>query len=753
MTHRRVICLLQALAIAACSQESPTGGTTPGGSGADRYAVDIRWTSYGIPHVLAGDWGSLGYGFAYAASVDGVCVFAKELATADGTLSADFGATDENFASDVFHRSILTDDRVAAQRAALSADALEYNEGFVAGYNRYLRDHEGSLPASCNGQDWVRPLTVDDLDRMLIAFGIRYGLGNFKEEIAAAAPPGSAVASVPFDPGPVHGLGSNAISVGSSLTESGRGLLLGNPHYPWHGPSRFHIIHATIPGVIDAMGARLIAGNFIGIGFNKDIAWSHTVSTAMRFTLYELDLDPDDPMRYRYGDDYRPIEAVTVRVPYGDAPPREHTVYMTHYGPVVAGEGLGWTADRAYAIRDAIVDNNTAVPTYTALQSARSVAEVEAAVSKQGTFFVNTIAADRDGNAFYGDLSATPNLDADTIGRCRREVAGMPGFLVILDGSDPGCEWKNDPRSDVAGNLPPDDMPRATSTEYFTNSNDSYWLSNPDRPLEGYPRVVGDERTARSLRTRAGLTFMGEKLGNGAKLKAEDLQNILFSHRHFGAEVFLDDLLTLCEDPGDGYAGSCAALAGWDRRADVDSRGTHIWTEFWEQASRIPGVFAVPFDLADPVNTPRGLALGDADVRRSIVDALVAAEAKLSAADIDLDARWGDVQFAERNGDRIGIPGAIGRHGGFSYIVTDFTDGKGYTPIVHGNSYIQVVGWDESGNLDARGILTYSQSPEPDSPHYADQTRLYSRGGWVDFPFTEEEIAADPELRVLTLRE
>jgi acyl-homoserine-lactone acylase len=29
-----------------------------------RYNVDIRWTSYGIPHVKADDWGSLGYGFA-----------------------------------------------------------------------------------------------------------------------------------------------------------------------------------------------------------------------------------------------------------------------------------------------------------------------------------------------------------------------------------------------------------------------------------------------------------------------------------------------------------------------------------------------------------------------------------------------------------------------------------------------------------------------------------------------------------------
>ena len=61
--------------------------------------------------------------------------------------------------------------------------------------------------------------------------------------------------------------------------------------------------------------------------------------------------------------------------------------------------------------------------------------------------------------------------------------------------------------------------------------------------------------------------------------------------------------------------------------------------------------------------------------------------------------------------------------------------------------------WDEEGRPDARGILTYSQSPEPDSPHHADQTRLYSRGEWIDLPFSDAEIQADPNLRTITIRE
>ncbi len=742
----RLLALVLVMSVAAACSEKQADA---------RYSVDIRWTSYGIPHVLAEDWGSLGYGFAYAGSVDGVCVFAKELATANGTLTRDFGASDEHFASDVFHRSILTEERLTHHRTALSAEAAEYNEGFRAGYNRYLKDYAGRMPASCNGKDWVRPLEAGDLDRMLVTFGIRYGLGRFKEAIVAADPSDTAVEQVAFNASPMQGIGSNAIAVGSDLTESGRGLLLGNPHYPWHGPARFHVIHITIPGVVDTMGARLLAGHFIAVGFNSDIAWTHTVSTAARFTLFELDLNPDNPMQYRYDDEYRDIEAVTVTLPGtgGNSEAQSHTVYMTHFGPVIENEGLKWTAENAYVIRDAIVDNNTSAPTYFALQAARSVAEVEAAISKQGTYFVNTIAADRDGNAFYGDLSATPNLDASALGECRRQVGGLPGWAIILDGSGAKCDWQTDARSAVAGNLPPDDMPRSTSTDYFTNSNDSYWLSNPDQPLEGYSRVIGDEQTARSLRTRAGLTFVDEAIGGDTKLTSQNLQDILYSHRHFSAELFLDEILGLCEQPGDEIAASCEVLAKWDRTADVDSRGTHIWTEFWEQARRVPDLYKVPFDLADPVNTPRGIALDNLQVRQNLHNALAAAQAKLTAANIPLDARWGEIQFAERNGENIGIPGAVGRHGAFSYITTQFTKDKGYTPIVHGNSYIQVVGWDESGDVDARGILTYSQSPEPDSDHYADQTVLYSSGEMIEFPFTEEEILADPGLRVVSLQE
>jgi acyl-homoserine-lactone acylase len=52
-----------------------------------------------------------------------------------------------------------------------------------------------------------------------------------------------------------------------------------------------------------------------------------------------------------------------------------------------------------------------------------------------------------------------------------------------------------------------------------------------------------------------------------------------------------------------------------------------------------------------------------------------------------------------------------------------------------------VVSFDGDDCPDVRTILTYSQSSNPDSPYFADQTRLYSESGWKEGRFCESEIA------------
>src|ERR671923_212654 len=107
-----------------------------------------------------------------------------------------------------------------------------------------------------------------------------------------------------------------------------RALVLGNPHFPWHGSERFYEIHLTIPGKLNVMGGALQGSPAVNIGFNQHVAWSHTVSTARRFTPYELDLVPGNPTQYLLDGRRGPMRERTVSVG-GE----NHTFFETRWGP------------------------------------------------------------------------------------------------------------------------------------------------------------------------------------------------------------------------------------------------------------------------------------------------------------------------------------------------------------------------------------------------------------------------------------
>ncbi len=153
--------------------------------------------------------------------------------------------------------------------------------------------------------------------------------------------------------------------------------------------------------------------------------------------------------------------------------------------------------------------------------------------------------------------------------------------------------------------------------------------------------------------------------------------------------------------------------------------------EFW----------AVDFDPEDPLNTPAGIDLAvDANITR-VVNALADATQRLQDANVALDAPWGEVQFLERNDENVPIHGGSGNRGIYGAISAGLSDG-GYVNPRAGNSYIQVVTWDDSECPIADVILVPSQSTNPESPHFADQTKLYSDKEWVRWPFCEDQIAA-----------
>ncbi|HEY1132763.1 MAG TPA: penicillin acylase family protein, partial [Roseateles sp.] len=152
------------------------------------YQAQVQRTSFGIPHIQATDWGSLGYGYGYAFAQDNVCVLAREVLAASGTQSLYFGAS--TVASDRVYKLTNSAARVDAAWRVIDEETRDLLTGYADGFNRYLRDTgPGALPADCRAQPWVQPITGKDALKVLRKLLVRAGTGNFIAGLNAAVPP------------------------------------------------------------------------------------------------------------------------------------------------------------------------------------------------------------------------------------------------------------------------------------------------------------------------------------------------------------------------------------------------------------------------------------------------------------------------------------------------------------------------------------------------------------------------------------
>ena len=749
-----------------------TAVTTLAHARGPRYEANIVRTTHGIPHITASNWRGIGYGVAYAYAQDNLCMLAEEFVTVAGERSLHFGPAQkavvgfdliDNIAADVFFRGVIDLPKLRATIAPRTSASVQLREGYVAGYNKLLRDlGPANVPIACRGKAWVRPITMDDMLRIGEKQALLAGSLALAPAVAGAAPPitGQPVQGASLGLPQLHetGVGSNGWAFGAETTANKRGVLVGNPHFPWTGPSRFYQLHVTIPGVIDVMGATLGGGPIPTIGFNKDMAWTHTVTAARHFTIFELKLDPTDATAYMIDGKSEKMGTKTVTLPMPDgAAPVTRTLYTTRFGPLftMPAAGMGWSAERAFALRDANSGNQRLLDTWVAIGQARNVSDVRRAVETTlGIPWVNTIAADRDGNALLADVTVVPNVSAQKIAGCATpRSAPLAARLTLLDGSRSSCNWDVAIGTPEPGLMPARDQAVFIRRDYVANSNDSYWLTHAKAPATPLSPILGTARTERSLRTRSGLIEISRRLSGtdglaGNKIDQATARDMTFANKSLAVDLTLDKLLALCVGQSD-LQNACDILAKWDRRFDIDSRGAYLFAAFWDGAAAVTGKWAVPFDVNDPVNTPRELVTtGEVGVK--LLAALRAGVTRLVAENIALDARWGDVQFAVRGIERIPVHGAHGNLGVLNVQMSDKVTG-GLVPR-HGTSYVQIVSFDANGPV-ADAILSYSQSTDPASPWYADQTRNYSAKTWHRLPFTPAQVRAAKVGDAVRLRE
>lgn len=812
----------------------PNEDKVPAFASSNELNATIRYTSYGVPHIKADSLEELAYATAYAQAQDSLCILADSFIKVNSERSKYFGPhksisnaaggvveeNNQNLVSDFAYKSLKLRELAEKKINNISENSLALIQGFASGYNQFIDDvstGERTADPFCSGLAWVKPVTAVDVAANMLVTALLPGSANFLDVIFYANPGDDleymprAVASASSSdleflktisksllarsestsiPKKNRSqLGSNGWGLGKEATENGKGMLLANPHFPFTGSLRFWQSHITIDGHLDAMGASLIGMvGPVNIGFNKNLAWTHTFSTAEHIIIYDLSLTDADRLSYEFDAEVLPISKETVQIQVntgaGGLVTLEKDIYTTAKGPMIETPSdvgpLVWSDQQAFFIQDANTDNLDTLEHWLAINRASDLTEFQQAYKDyDGVIFNNTLYADDQGNAFYIDDSTVPGLSDFALNQLRSSSALQKarqqlGFTVL-----PG----NTSLMAFDSASPYEKAPKLLRTDYVQNSNDSFWATNPAEPLVGYSPLYGREESQLSLRTRMGLRLLNDGGGEDNKFSLLELESALLTNRSYLGELVLPDIIEQCKAQGTSavtvnaeiqvdISEACSALMESDGTQNKASKGAVLFREIVYLIDE-GNYFTVPFDSENPASTPNTL-LDDG----SLLVLIARATLNVKAAGFSLDETLGAVQFMEVSdvggnptGHKIAWPGSDSLEGGFNVFSTrtESTDDGTLIPqhsyetvkdvvtgeplksglseegyhIWAGSSWIMVVGFSDDGP-QARGLLTYSQGSYASSENALDQSEIYGKQNQLrPLLFNEQDIASD----------
>lgn len=680
--------------------------------------VTIERDTNGVPHIRAASEEAAAFGFGYAQAEDHAEELARRLIDARGESAKYFG--DEGIANDLAVRRF---DNLEASRRALNELGPTYRrmlEAFAAGVNLYVSEHRSELPS------WIPTFTAVDVQANARA-GAATSLGGDAIRLQLErryATTGTADAGGE----PLDMPGSNALALSGLKTTTGKPILLGNPHLSWS--SRYWEAHVIVPGRINFYGSTLVGIPVLRAGFNDRLGFVQTNNAPDLDDVYALTMAEGEPDTYTFDGTPHRLQRVDVSIDVRNADGTFRkaggTYWNSHLGPIVHR-----TAQRAFAVRSMRLESPQYYEGFYHASKARSLGEFMQAMRQAHVPTSNFTYADADGNILYLWNARLPRR-ADPNGRYELDVPGDTAQAL----------WK--------GLHPLSELPQLLNPPggYIQNANNPPWFVSLRDPLDAarFPSYL--ERGALALRPQRALQMLEAR----DRFSVEDVVALKYDTRLLLADRVKPALVKALEETpaiGEEAAAGLAVLKAWDNRAAAASRGTALFTRFWDTyVAAVRQPYARPWDAARPASTPEGLANPAAAVK-----SFETAARALRQAHGAMDPAWGDINRF-RAGD-LDLPGegAPGAYGAYRVMRFDAVD-ESRTRVAgniggrlegFGDGWVLVV--DFSTPVRGHSVLAYGQTTNPASQHSRDQLRTFAerrvRRAW----FTDAEIRANLERR------
>lgn len=613
--------------------------------------VEIAVDVHGIAHIRAETKRDLFFAQGWNAARDRLWQIDLWRKRGLGLLAADYGPG--YLAQDRASRLFLYRGDMQAEWACYAEDAEEICAAFAAGVNAYVRGVNagdlpmpkefalaGTRPAEWAAEDVVRirshaltrnaisevlrgkllreagpmadalrqklepavelpdpaeipelPIAALDVFRLATA-GVTFPAERLEASLADAPrwskvdPAGEVIAAPPE--------GSNNWAVSAARTATGRPLMAMDPHRQHALPSLRYLVHLTMPG-FDAIGAGEPGVPGVSMGHNGFCAFSLTIFGADQEDVCVYEIDPEDPLRYRYGDGWETMKVVEETAEVKGCAPQTHRLEFTRHGPVI------WRSEdgtRAAALRSVWWEpGSAAYMASLSVMRARSHDEYRKALRGWGAPSINHLYADVTGKIAWQTVGLSPIREGFT------GLVPVPG-----DGS---CEW--------AGFVAPEDMPGAVDPEAGFLASANAW-NVPDDWAASHP-PLGHEWFEPSRHDRIHDVLAQDAAHGCAEARA--LQNDVLARPALRAQAALREA-TL---ESDGARAAAELLLGWDARMDADSAGAALY-ELWLAKHLKPALFAIaapkelhplmlPGDVASAMDALERPATGSTATRRA----------------------------------------------------------------------------------------------------------------------------------------
>jgi acyl-homoserine-lactone acylase len=720
---------------------------------ADR--AEIRRDTFGIPHILAADEEAAGFAFGYAIAEDHAAEIGRRYLMARGEAARHFGAAN----ADIDFAMRRLDNHAAARRALEDQTGRRFRrwlQGYAAGINQYVAERRDVLPA---WMPMVEPWDPLAYSRM---FGVLSALRP-PAELLQKYPSASDVASAPnvlseadvvsgsgfsrtvpdvvsgsSRTGPprdgryvLHGdePGSNAVALAGAKTTSGRPILLGNPHLSW--ASLYWEAHVTIPRRVNFYGSTLVGIPVLRAGFNERVGYVQTNNNPDLEDIYALPLVPGRPESYMHEGRARRIERrrITLEVLQADGSLGSET---REYDETPLGPVIHRTVDRVFVVRSINVEWWRQYEGFFELMHADSLDEFRNVLGRRLTVTSNYTYADVDGNILYAWHARLPRRRGDAV-----------DYTLDVPGDTNRLFWRGVHRfRDLPSLLNP-------PGGYIQNANNPPWWTTLRASIDPteYPSYI--EHGELSLRAQAVVAA----LDAAPPLSTDGLLTLKHSSRMRAADLLVPELVTAAQHAqatSPVLRDGIQTLREWDREANAASPGALLFDRFLSAYSAsVETPFAVSWNAAEPMTTPRGLA--DPAAALSTLERVVEDVRQQHGSE---RVAWGDVHRF-RMGD-IDLPGdgAPGRLGVFRVLAFDAgPDGARVAgrrsmdePLAgFGDAWILLVHFTRP--VTAWSVLAYGQTTDLRSPHSRDQIRLFAGHQLRPVWFSESAIAANLERR------